>query len=398
MDGVAYQEGCHYGVYRVWNSLLQEWTRTGFIRHVKVLDRGKTFPELAGLAREQMIPQSPKEPFLDRIRLGQACRKHGADVFVSTWISGPCGTASAFLHHDFIPQRLGEPTKSDAWRAKAACIRQASTHLCVSGNTARDLKHFFPAIPEDQIRVAYLGVDAHFFPRKNEEIEAFRRGKGIRKPYFLLVGERIGMCGSTPGVRGYKNTKLFFEAYQSWEKRDLYELVLVGRTPPEAELVAALNPDSIRWLPELSEEELALAYSGAVALPYPSRYEGFGLPILEAMACGCPVIATALASLPEVGGEAPFYIHPDSPMEMKSAMEELLIPTTRNKHVSRGLSQAKNFSWEAFGKIAAETFSSAAGRAPRPILGEGLGVSLRAVWECVRTLVRTSKRRLRQAK
>ena len=398
VDAIAYQDPCHYGVYRVWNSLIQEWVRTGFSRFVKVLERGKTFPDLTGVTKLRMRPWSPKEPCLDRVRLRKACRKHGADVFVSTWISGPCWTASAFLHHDFIPQRMGEPTHGESWLAKAACIRQAFTHLCVSDNTARDLKHYFPEIPNDRIRVAHLGVDPNFFPRKPAAVQAFLQSNGIKKPYFLIVGERIGMCGSTTGARGYKNTKLFFDTYGLWEARDHYELVLVGRTPPEAELVGALNPKNIRWLPKLSDEDMALAYSGAIALPYPSKYEGFGLPVLEAMACGCPVIATHLASLPEVGGQAPLYVGPDSHAEMRAAMEALLQRDERARCIERGLIQAKKFSWESFGRIAAETFSAAAGQTPEESFEEIAALGVRAGWESARTLVRNIKRYLRQKK
>lgn len=107
IDGVAYQDGCHYGVYRVWNSLFQEWARTGFSRYVKVLDREKSLPDLPGVSRVRMHRWNAKERCLDQLRLQRACLKHGADVFVSTWISRPLGISSAFLHHDFIPERLG---------------------------------------------------------------------------------------------------------------------------------------------------------------------------------------------------------------------------------------------------------------------------------------------------
>jgi len=398
IDGVAYQDCYHYGVYRVWNSLFQEWSRTGFGRYVKVLDREKSFPDLPGVARVNMRRWNPKERCLDQIRLRRAGRKHGAEVFVSTWMSQPCGLPSAFLHHDFIPERMGLSAEDDSQRAKAACIRQASAHLCVSENTARDLRYYFPEIPADRIRVAYLGVDPHFFPRKAAAIQGFRRRHGIQKPYFLIVGERIGLCGAPAGVRGYKNTKLFFEAFRHWEFKDRHHIVLVGRTPPEPELVGNLDPSCLRWLPELTEEDMALAYSGAIALPYPSKYEGFGLPVLEAMACGCPVIATHLASLPEVGGQAPLYVGPDSHAEMRAAMEALLQRDERARCIERGLIQAKKFSWESFGRIAAETFSSAAGQVPRMSSLEVADMTVRAGYERMRTLVRTTKRRLRKAK
>jgi len=396
VDGVAYQDQVHYGVYRVWNSLLREWVKSGFSRQVIVLDRQNSCPDLPGVERTPMHPWNPKEPALDRFRLQRACRNQCADVFVSTWVSGPRDTPSAFLHHDFIPERLGEPPEDPARRSKDACIRRAATHLCVSENTARDLRHYYPEIPPERIGVAHLGVDPAFSPRDAESIRAFRKRHRIDRPYFLLVGERIGMLGAKTGARGYKNTGLFFETYPNWGRRDAYLIVLVGRSSPEPELVQNIDPRNLKWIPNLPDEDMPLVYGGATALVYPSKYEGFGLPVLEALACGCPVITTSLASLPEVGGDAPLYVHPESHAEIKAAMEAVVSPGERDKRAELGLRQSKKFSWERFAGTAAEIFSLAAGRASRVSPVETVNLACRAGWESLRTWVRNAKRNVRE--
>jgi glycosyltransferase involved in cell wall biosynthesis len=96
----------------------------------------------------------------------------------------------------------------------------------------------------------------------------------------------------------------------------------------------------------LSDDELAAAYSGAIALLHPSTYEGFGLPVLEALACGCPVITTANGSLAEVAGEAALFVRPDDVEGMAAALREVRRPEVRERLMRAGLEQAKKFSWE----------------------------------------------------
>src|SRR5205814_8821256 len=152
-----------------------------------------------------------------------------------------------------------------------------------------------PASRGKPAHVVPLGVEELFRPASPDEVAAFREAHGIDRPYFLLVGERRGLDG-------YKNGELLFRALHGWSELSAHDVVCVGgQTHIEPELRLAGPKVRTRQLP-LSDEELRLAYAGAIALVYPSRYEGFGLPVAEAMACGCPVITTKLASLPEVAG------------------------------------------------------------------------------------------------
>jgi len=137
------------------------------------------------------------------------------------------------------------------------------------------------------------------------------------------------------------------------------------KTVLEPEL-APYTVDTNLYLLPLSDAELKVAYSGAIALVYPSKYEGFGLPVLEAMACGCPVIACNTSSIPEVGGEAVLYIEPDDVDGLTAALQTVQDPAVRDRLIAAGLIQARQFSWKQMADTVSEALLKTM-RSPRSV-------------------------------
>ena len=140
----------------------------------------------------------------------------------------------------------------------------------------------------------------------------------------------------------------------------MHELVCVGGHPEiEAELTRIAPRLRARRL-ALSDDELRLAYAGAVALVFPSRYEGFGLPVAEAMACGCPVITTSLSSLPEVAGDAAIYVDAEDACALREAFDKVREPTHRASMTAAGAIQVAHLRWENSAASLAASVQSAA--------------------------------------
>jgi len=342
IDGVFFQL-YKTGIARVWNSLLSEWGKHDFAKHIVVLDRVGTAPKIPGIWYRTVPAYDYSRTDADREMLQQVCDEEGAELFISTYYTTPLSTPSVFMGYDMIPERLGANINEPMWREKHRSIQEASGYITISENTARDLVKFFPNIRS--VTVAHCGVKSPFTPASSEEINGFKTKYGIGKPYFLLVG---------PGT-GYKNTILFFKAFSKLCTYQGFEIVGTGRGGLLASELRSYTSGVVVHMLQLSDEELSVAYSGAIALVYPSKYEGFGLPVLEAMACGCPVITSPNASIPEVAGEAAIYVHDEDVDGLVNALCEVQKPGVRNSSIAAGLEQAKKFSWSRM----AEKVSSA---------------------------------------
>lgn len=364
VDGVFFQHNQVSGIARVWRSLLEEWCKSGFIEDILLLDRAGTAPRLPGVRVKSVPAWDERRTGADAFLVQKACDEAGAELFVSSYYTSPISTPSVFVAHDFIPELLDAASDDQIWREKHLAIAHAARVICVSESTRNGLLALFPDVPPGNAVAILNAVPDAFAPSTPDEVLAFRKQHGITRPYFLLVGERIG-------YRGYKNTLQFFRAFQTWPQRDQYEIVCIGGAGAiEPEIRALTSGIKIQRV-AASDDQLRAAYSGAVALTYPSHYEGFGLPLLEAMSCACPVITTRGSSLGEVAGDAALYVAPDDDRSMARALDEIINSVTRAKLAAAGLERAKQFSWqrsaERYASVLRETMDQLqAGRIARP--------------------------------
>ena len=196
-----------------------------------------------------------------------------------------------------------------------------------------------------KIRSVYWGYDREvFYPRSKDEITKVCDKYKIKGDYLLCVG--------TNDPR--KNLKGVFEAYKNLDSE--ISLVIAGWSGWD-KTNGVDSQNKIIFTGHLSDEELTALYSGAAALVYPSFYEGFGLPALEAMACGTPVITSDCSSLPEVGGDAVQYCNPNDIKSIQRAIEKVIKdPSLQEDLRKKGLARAKEFSWEKSAEEYLEVF------------------------------------------
>jgi glycosyltransferase involved in cell wall biosynthesis len=191
-----------------------------------------------------------------------------------------------------------------------------------------------------------------FNTEASKDLSLFRSQYNLTKPYVMMVGSR-------EQHKSYKNVKLFFEAIASSKSASLEILCVGGEGEINPEWLASLPGDVRATRRDLSDRELATAYAGAAALVYPSLYEGFGMPVIEAMASGCPVITTHHGSLAEVAGEAALIISGHDHCEMLSAFHRVQEPAQRRRLIEAGIKQAALYNWDETGERFQELLSQA---------------------------------------
>lgn len=286
-------------------------------------------------------------------------RKYGINVFNSPGNTAPlllpCPSVLTIktLHHYQFASALGWQRALFRRGMVYASAKRAASIIANSQSNRDEIVNFLPVKPEN-VTIVYEAVDRECFrPDLADEIVTDRlRAKGINRPYLLNVSS----------FWPYKNQLKLVQAYALLvrERRIPHDLVFVGGSDQpgySAEIRMAVSKlglqGRVRFLGYLRHSELAYVYGRADVFVYPSLLETFGLTLLEAMACGVPVVCSNRSSLPEIAGGAALEVNPDISEEIAAAIWRVLTEENlRNTLVQKGLARASDFSWE---KTAANT-------------------------------------------
>jgi glycosyltransferase involved in cell wall biosynthesis len=295
------------------------------------------------------------------LRANRSC-----DVFLSTnsyltaWM---LTVPSVVLVHDlvaFLPQARAQER---AARIERATIRpavwRAAGLVCVSRSTEHDLLEHFPRAL-GKTSVVALAAGAHFHRRRDDsELEAVARRYGVTAGNYLLA---------TGSLEPRKNLARLIHAHGTLpaELRRANPLLIVGpRGWKEEEILTAAEEqkDGVRLTGFVPDDHLAALYAACGVFCYPSLYEGFGLPVLEAMAAGAPVVTSRASSLPEVGGDAVVYVDPEDERSIAGALARLLrLREERAALGTRARLRAAQFSWDRTARGMLDALERAAGR------------------------------------
>jgi alpha-1,3-rhamnosyl/mannosyltransferase len=219
-------------------------------------------------------------------------------------------------------------------------FQKADALIAISENTRADAIRLLGINPE-RIQVIYPGVPEVYFGAQPRPVE---------RPYVLYVGT----------IEPRKNVDTLLDAWQGFRLRNDFDLLIVGSLGWGSEKTMARlasRPEGVRYLGYIPEDELPGLTAGATAFLYPSLYEGFGIPVAQAMAAAVPAITSNTSCLPEVAGDGALLVDPRSPAEIQAALEKLLTSQSlRDQLRAAGADRARRYRWDACARQSLDFF------------------------------------------
>jgi glycosyltransferase involved in cell wall biosynthesis len=293
-------------------------------------------------------------------------RLHKVDILHATFAPPPwihsklvftCHGLSNFLY----PESFSAFTRLRLNWLHRIAIRQAARIVCVSEYTARQLQHEMN-VSLDRLAVAPHGVDDLFHPASRDAAkERVARKFNVESPFILYVGK----------LQKIKNVARLIEAFLLFRARHPeVRLVLAGRNLHEPWLLPSHQKDhGIVRLGHVCLDDVADLYRAAEMLLFPSLFESFGMPAVEAMRCGTPVVASTAAAIPEVCGDGAYFVDPYCVEDMVNAMEAIYSdPCLRESLIQRGLRQSQQYSWHSAAQKTLDVYTE--------VFHEGMNASL----------------------
>jgi len=315
---------------------------------------------LAG--KRTQVVDVPLSPFTLRQQwaIPRALRRLEADLYHSTYYLMPYrpGLPTVLTMYDLIPLLFPQQVSPTArllfrWMT-ALALRTASHIIVISQATRRDLLTFYHPPPQ-RVTAIPLAADPAFHPQPPAEIERVRRKYGLPEHYLLYLGIN----------KPHKNLIRLINAFAKSAIRNpqsAIRLVIAGAWDPRYPQVKARAAelglqDSVIFLGPVPDKDLPDLYRGATLFVFPSLYEGFGLPALEAMACGTPVVCSNTSSLPEIVGDAALTFEPTDVDGMAQTMARALADGgLRETLRQRGLARARQFTWQRTARETLEVY------------------------------------------
>lgn len=246
--------------------------------------------------------------------------------------------------HDLIHEKYKQYYPGLRWdmarNEMRRCIEEADLAICVSESTSADLQEVY-GTPTSKIQVIPNGHSAVFGSDA-------RRPRGLDFPFLLNVGGRFGHPAFV-----YKGTRTLLEAFRKWHKRGKHKLLLVSGhwSREEQRIVSEMGlTANVRLLSNIDDRELAWLYRHASAYVHPSLHEGFGIPVIEAMANRCPVVASNIPSTNEIAGRVPVYFEAQNGEELGTALDIGCSIERDAERITEGLRIASGFSWHKAAK------------------------------------------------